>query len=300
MDTIRLKARAKINLGLDVVRRREDGYHEVKMVMQMLRLYDQIDIEKTQESGILVRSNLSFLPTDERNIAYKAAKVMIDQFGLEQGVIIRIEKHIPVAAGMAGGSTDCAAVLYGMNKLFGLRLNQKKLRELGVKLGADVPYCLMRQTALSEGIGEILTPISPLQDCPILIAKPSVSVSTRHVYEHLKLDEQTMHPDIDGIVTALADGDLYGVTDRMANVLETVTVPEHPVIDEIKKQMMASGAVNALMSGSGPTVFGIFDDEEKVKKACEDMKASGLARQIYLTRPFNQKIKDTRKNKRKR
>ena len=300
MDTIRLKARAKINLGLDVVRRREDGYHEVKMVMQMLRLYDQMDIEKTQESGILVRSNLSFLPTDERNIAYKAAKVMIDQFGLEQGVIIRIEKHIPVAAGMAGGSTDCAAVLYGMNKLFGLRLNQKKLRELGVKLGADVPYCLMRQTALSEGIGEILTPISPLQDCPILIAKPSVSVSTRHVYEHLKLDEQTMHPDIDGIVTALADGDLYGVTDRMANVLETVTVPEHPVIDEIKKQMMASGAVNALMSGSGPTVFGIFDDEEKAKKACEDMKASGLARQIYLTRPFNQKIKDTRKNKRKR
>lgn len=300
MDTIRLKARAKINLGLDVVRRREDGYHEVKMVMQMLRLYDQIDIEKTQESGIFVRSNLSFLPTDERNIAYKAAKVMIDQFGLEQGVIIRIEKHIPVAAGMAGGSTDCAAVLYGMNKLFGLRLNQKKLRELGVKLGADVPYCLMRQTALSEGIGEILTPISPLQDCPILIAKPSVSVSTRHVYEHLKLDEQTMHPDIDGIVTALADGDLYGVTDRMANVLETVTVPEHQVIDEIKKQMMASGAVNALMSGSGPTVFGIFDDEEKAKKACEDMKASGLARQIYLTRPFNQKIKDTRKNKRKR
>ena len=300
MDTIRLKARAKINLGLDVVRRREDGYHEVKMVMQMLRLYDQIDIEKTQESGILVRSNLSFLPTDERNIAYKAAKVMIDQFGLEQGVIIRIEKHIPVAAGMAGGSTDCAAVLYGMNKLFGLRLNQKKLREIGVKLGADVPYCLMRQTALSEGIGEILTPISPLQDCPILIAKPSVSVSTRHVYEHLKLDEQTMHPDIDGIVTALADGDLYGVTDRMANVLETVTVPEHPVIDEIKKQMMASGAVNALMSGSGPTVFGIFDDEEKAKKACEDMKASGLARQIYLTRPFNQKIKDIRKNKRKR
>ena len=300
MDTIRLKARAKINLGLDVVRRREDGYHEVKMVMQMLRLYDQIDIEKTQESGIFVRSNLSFLPTDERNIAYKAAKVMIDQFGLEQGVIIRIEKHIPVAAGMAGGSTDCAAVLYGMNKLFGLRLNQKKLRELGVKLGADVPYCLMRQTALSEGIGEIHTPISPLQDCPILIAKPSVSVSTRHVYEHLKLDEQTMHPDIDGIVTALADGDLYGVTDRMANVLETVTVPEHPVIDEIKKQMMASGAVNALMSGSGPTVFGIFDDEEKAKKACEDMKASGLARQIYLTRPFNQKIKDTRKNKRKR
>lgn len=300
MDTIRLKARAKINLGLDVVRRREDGYHEVRMVMQMLRLYDQINIEKTQEPGITVKSNLSFLPTDERNIAYKAAKVMIEQFHLEQGVRIRIEKHIPVAAGMAGGSTDCAAVLYGMNKLFGLRLSQKKLREIGVKLGADVPYCLMRKTALSEGIGEILTPVSALPDCPILIAKPAVSVSTRYVYEHLKLNEQTVHPDIDGIVEALAAKDIYGVTDRLGNVLETVTIPDHPVIADIKKQMMDSGAVNALMSGSGPTVFGIFDDEEKAAKAYEDMKASGLARQIYLTRPFNQKIKDTRKNKRKR
>ncbi len=300
MDTIRLKARAKINLGLDVVRRREDGYHEVRMVMQMLRLYDQINIEKTSEPGITVKSNLSFLPTDERNIAYKAAKVMIEQFQLEQGVQIRIEKHIPVAAGMAGGSTDCAAVLYGMNKLFGLRLSQKKLREIGVKLGADVPYCLMRQTALSEGIGEILTPVSALPDCPVLIAKPAISVSTRYVYEHLKLDEKTVHPDIDGIVKALEDKDLYGVTDRLGNVLETVTIPEHPVIADIKKQMMDSGAVNALMSGSGPTVFGIFDDEEKAAKAYEEMKASGLARQIYLTRPFNQKIKDTRKNKRKR
>ena len=300
MDTIRLKARAKINLGLDVVRRREDGYHEVRMVMQMLRLYDQIDIEKTQEPGITVKSNLSFLPTDERNIAYKAARVMIEQFHLEQGVQIRIEKHIPVAAGMAGGSTDCAAVLYGMNKLFGLRLSQKKLREIGVKLGADVPYCLMRQTALSEGIGEILTPVSALPDCPILIAKPAISVSTRYVYEHLKLDEKMVHPDIDGIVEALASKDIYGVTDRLGNVLETVTIPEHPVIADIKKQMMDSGAVNALMSGSGPTVFGIFDDEEKAAKAYEEMKSSGLARQIYLTRPFNQKIKDTRKNKRKR
>ena len=299
-DRIQLKALAKINLGLDVLRRREDGYHEVKMIMQTISLHDDLEIRRIKTPEIQVKTNLYYLPTNENNLVYKAAKLLMDEFDIKEGVSIQLKKRIPVAAGMAGGSTDCAAVLYGMNKLFGLRLNQKKLRELGVKLGADVPYCLMRQTALSEGIGEILTPISPLQDCPILIAKPSVSVSTRHVYEHLKLDEQTMHPDIDGIVTALADGDLYGVTDRMANVLETVTVPEHPVIDEIKKQMMASGAVNALMSGSGPTVFGIFDDEEKAKKACEDMKASGLARQIYLTRPFNQKIKDTRKNKRKR
>ena len=169
-----------------------------------------------------------------------------------------------------------------------------------VKLGADVPYCLMRRTALSEGIGEILTPVAPLPDCPILIAKPSISVSTRYVYEHLKLNEETLHPDVDGIVSALKVKDLYGVTDRLGNVLETVTIPEHPVIADIKQQMMQSGAVNALMSGSGPTVFGIFDDEDKAKKAFEDMKASGLARQIYLTRPFNQKIKGTRKNQRKR
>ena len=297
---MRLRALAKINLGLDILGKREDGYHEVRMIMQTIQMYDVLEMKKKKIPGISLAVNYPFIPSDERNLVYKAAKLLMDEFQVEEGVSIHLDKFIPVAAGMAGGSTDCAAVLYGMNQLFGLRLNQKKLRELGVKLGADVPYCLMRQTALSEGIGEILTPISPLQDCPILIAKPSVSVSTRHVYEHLKLDEQTMHPDIDGIVTALADGDLYGVTDRMANVLETVTVPEHPVIDEIKKQMMASGAVNALMSGSGPTVFGIFDDEEKAKKACEDMKASGLARQIYLTRPFNQKIKDTRKNKRKR
>ena len=169
-----------------------------------------------------------------------------------------------------------------------------------MKLGADVPYCLMRRTALSEGIGEILTPVAPLPDCPILIAKPSISVSTRYVYEHLKLNEETLHPDVDGIVSALKAKDFYGVTDRLGNVLETVTIPEHPVIADIKQQMMQSGAVNALMSGSGPTVFGIFDDEDKAKKAFEDMKASGLARQIYLTRPFNQKIKSTRKNQRKR
>ncbi len=288
MNTIRLKARAKINLGLDVVRRRPDGYHEVRMVMQMLQLYDQICIEKTAEPGIRIHTNLSFLPTDERNIAYKAAKVLMDAYQIKKGVKIDIDKHIPVAAGMAGGSTDCAAVLYGINRLFRLGLRPEELREYGVKLGADVPYCLLRQTALSEGIGEILTPVAPLPNCPILIAKPPISVSTKHVYERLRLDENTVHPDIDGIVEALERQDLYGVTGRLGNVLETVTVSEYPVIIRIKERMIASGAVNALMSGSGPTVFGIFDDEKKAEKAYEDMRASGLARQIYLTRPFNQ------------
>lgn len=258
------------------------------MVMQMLQLYDQICIEKTAEPGIRIHTNLPFLPVDERNIAYKAAKILMDAFQIQKGVMIDIDKHIPVAAGMAGGSTDCAAVLYGMNRLFRLGLKPEELREFGVKLGADVPYCLLRQTALSEGIGEILTPVAPLPNCPILIAKPPISVSTKHVYEHLRLDENTVHPDIDGIVDALGRKDLYGVTERLGNVLETVTVSEYPVIARIKEQMIASGAVNALMSGSGPTVFGIFDDEKKAAKAYEDMRAGGLARQIYLTRPFNQ------------
>lgn len=297
MDTIRLKARAKINLGLDVVRRRPDGYHEVRMVMQMLQLYDQICIEKIDEPGIRVKTNLAFLPTDERNIAYKAAKVLMEDFHITEGVQIDIVKHIPVAAGMAGGSTDCAAVLYGMNRLFRLGLCSEQLRAFGVKLGADVPYCLLRQTALSEGIGEILTPVAPLPDCPILIAKPSISVSTKYVYEHLRLDDKIVHPDIDGIVNALERQDLYGVTDRLGNVLETVTIPEYPVIARIKEQMMAAGAVNALMSGSGPTVFGIFDDEKTAEKACDKMRSSGLARQIYLTRPFNQPENRKRTNR---
>ena len=300
MDKLELKALGKINLGLDVLGRRENGYHDVRMVMQTLYLYDNVTLQKKSAPGIEIDSNLFYLPNDEDNIAWKAAKLLIDEFDIKDGIRIHLDKHIPVAAGMAGGSTDCAAVLYGMNKLFDLQLSQKKLRKVGVKLGADVPYCLMRRTALSEGIGEILTPLAPLPDCPILIAKPSISVSTRYVYEHLKLNEETLHPDVDGIVSALKAKDLYGVTDRLGNVLETVTIPEHPVIADIKQQMMQSGAVNALMSGSGPTVFGIFDDEDKAKKAFEDMKASGLARQIYLTRPFNQKIKSTRKNQRKR
>ena len=300
MDKMELKALGKINLGLDVLGRRENGYHDVRMVMQTVYLYDQIRMEKTKKPGIELLTNLFYLPVNENSLAYQAADLLMKEFHVKEGVKITLDKHIPVAAGMAGGSTDCAAVLYGMNKLFDLQLSQKKLREIGVKLGADVPYCLMRRTALSEGIGEILTPVAPLPDCPILIAKPSISVSTRYVYEHLKLNEETLHPDVDGIVSALKAKDLYGVTDRLGNVLETVTIPEHPVIADIKQQMMQSGAVNALMSGSGPTVFGIFDDEDKAKKAFEDMKASGLARQIYLTRPFNQKIKSTRKNQRKR
>lgn len=286
MNRIQMKALAKVNLGLDVIRRREDGYHEVKMIMQTVRLYDRIILEKTQK-GISMETNLSFLPVNEQNIAYRAAKMLMDEFHIQSGLHIKIDKHIPVAAGMAGGSTDGAAVLYGVNKIFELGLTKRQLMERGVKLGADVPYCIMRGTVLSEGIGEILTPVSSLPDCHILIAKPPVSVSTKHVYENLKLDKIEKHPDIDGMIEALRMEDLHGVTQRMENVLETVTIPEHPEIQQIKELMIKEGALNALMSGSGPTVFGIFDDREKGMRARDLLRKSSLVRHTYLVRPFN-------------
>ena len=286
MNRIQMKALAKVNLGLDVIRRREDGYHEVKMIMQTVRLYDRIILEKTQK-GISMETNLSFLPVNEQNIAYRAAKMLMDEFHIQSGLHIKIDKHIPVAAGMAGGSTDGAAVLYGVNKIFELGLTKRQLMERGVKLGADVPYCIMRGTVLSEGIGEILTPVPSLPDCHILIAKPPVSVSTKHVYENLKLDKIEKHPDIDGMIEALRMEDLHGVTQRMENVLETVTIPEHPEIQQIKDLMIKEGALNALMSGSGPTVFGIFDDREKGMRARDLLRKSSLVRHTYLVRPFN-------------
>ena len=287
MDEISLKALAKINLGLDVVRRREDGYHEVRMIMQTIHLYDKLDIKKTKESGISIASNLSYVPTNESNLVYKAGKLLMEEFDIKEGVHVDLTKRIPVAAGMAGGSTDAAAMLYGMNEIFGLGLSRKDLMERGVKIGADVPYCLMRGTALAEGIGEKLTSLPPMVKCPVLIAKPAISVSTKFVYENLKLDENTVHPDIDKMIEDIKKKDLNAIAADMGNVLESVTIPEYPIITEIKERMMASGAVNAMMSGSGPTVFGLFADEETAKKAYQDMQKSGLAKQIYLTSIYN-------------
>ena len=287
MDNISLKALAKINLGLDVVRRREDGYHEVRMIMQTIHLYDKLDLQKTNEAGITITSNLSYVPTNENNLIYKAGKLLMDEFDIKEGVSVDLQKRIPVAAGMAGGSSDAAAMLYGMNELFGLGLSRQQLMDRGVKIGADVPYCLMRGTALAEGIGEKLTSLPPMVKCPVLIAKPQISVSTKFVYENLKLNEDTVHPDIDQLVTDIENKDLHAIAGHMGNVLESVTIPEYPIIAEIKEQMLQSGAINSMMSGSGPTVFGLFEDEEVAKKAYDDMVKSGLAKQIYLTSIYN-------------
>ena len=286
-NDISLKALAKINLGLDVVRRREDGYHEVRMIMQTIQLYDRLDIKRTQEPGIQIQTNLSFLPVNENNLIYKAAKLLMDEFSITDGVSVKLDKRIPVAAGMAGGSTDAAAMLIGVNRLFSLGLTKRELMERGVQIGADVPYCIMRGTALAEGIGEELSPLPPMVKCPVLIAKPSISVSTKFVYQNLKLDDTTIHPDIDRLIDDIKAKNLHDIAAHMGNVLETVTIPNYPVIDEIKKHMLSNGAVGAMMSGSGPTVFGLFDDEDTAKKAYKAMRSSHLARQVYLTSVYN-------------
>jgi 4-diphosphocytidyl-2-C-methyl-D-erythritol kinase len=257
------------------------------MIMQTIHLYDKLDIAKTKEPGIAIKSNLSYVPTNESNLVYKAGKLLMDEFGITEGVSVDLNKRIPVAAGMAGGSTDAAAMLYGMNRIFELGLSQRELMERGVKIGADVPYCLMRGTALAEGIGEKLTQLPPMVKCPVLIAKPQISVSTKFVYENLKLNENTIHPDIDQLVTDIQNKDLPAIAGHMGNVLETVTIPEYPIIADIKNKMMESGAINSMMSGSGPTVFGLFADEETAKKAYKEMLSSGLAKQVYLTTIYN-------------
>lgn len=283
MDEISLKALAKINLGLDVLGKREDGYHDVRMIMQTIHLYDRVEIKKTRSPHIHVETNLYYLPVNEDNLVYRAAKLMKDEFQIKEGVRIVLQKFIPVAAGLAGGSSDAAAVLVGMNRIFNLGLKQNKLMELGLKIGADVPFCIMRGTALAEGIGEKLTALPPMPKCPVLIAKPAISVSTKTVYEGLKLYDGMEHPDIDGVMESIQQKDLKGVASNMGNILETVTIPMYPVIKDIKKLMMDNGALNAMMSGSGPTVFGLFPNEKEIRRAYDALKQSGLAKNVYTS-----------------
>lgn len=283
MNHIELRALAKINLGLDVLGRRENGYHDVRMVMQSIYLYDEVKLSKKKEPGIELETNLRFLPVGEDNIAYKAAKLLINEFGIKEGVRIGLQKHIPVAAGLAGGSSNAAAVLFGMNRLFGLKLTQEELMKRGVVLGADVPYCIMRGTVLAEGIGEELHKLPPMPKCTVLIAKPPISVSTKMVYEALDSKEITEHPDIDGIIRGLEHTDIREVAASMGNVLESVTIQMHPVIEEIKGEMLDAGALGAMMSGSGPTVFGLFENRAGAREAQRRIREKGLTKQVFVT-----------------
>lgn len=279
------KAYAKINLGLDVLRRRPDGYHEVKMIMQTISLHDKLIFEDISGNGIeLITNERPELPENAQdNLIYKAAKLIRDTFEVQKGVRITLQKNIPIAAGMAGGSTDAAAVFHGLNDLWNLKMSVEKMQELGVKLGADIPYCILGGTALSEGIGEKLTVLPAPPSCYILIAKPDICVSTKYVYENLHVDTLKEHPDIDGMVEALFNSDLHGITVRMENVLETVTEKKYPIIKEIKECMSEEGAENALMSGSGPTVFGIFTDRERAEAAKTRICNEALAKEVFVT-----------------
>ena len=292
MDSLHIKAYAKINLGLDVLRRRPDGYHEVKMIMQTVGIHDDLEFQRLSEDRIVISVDQKELPADESNLIWKAAKRMKEEYGIAEGISVKLTKRIPIAAGMAGGSADAAATIHAVDALFGLGLTLEQKQAFGVKLGADIPYCLMGGTALSEGIGEILTALPDVPQAELVIAKPDLDVSTKFVYENLHADRLEAHPDIDGMAESIRRGDLGGVTARMGNVLETVTIPDHPEIGAIKRIMLEHGAEGALMSGSGPTVFGIFKDREEADAVCGILRETDngrLTRQVYLTRFFNKK-----------
>jgi 4-diphosphocytidyl-2-C-methyl-D-erythritol kinase len=284
---MRLRALAKINLGLDILGRRDDGYHEVRMIMQTIQMYDTLDIQKKDTPGISLVTNLPYVPCDERNLVYKAAKLLMDEFHIQEGVSMKLEKSIPVAAGMAGGSSDAAAAFVGINRLFHLGLSKRQLMKRAVAIGADVPYCILRGTALAEGIGEKLTAVKPMPRCYVLIGKPGISVSTKQAYESLNLSGITEHPDIDGMLADIEAGDLYAMASKMVNVFEPGLIKAHPVIGEIKSLMEQNGAIKAMMSGSGPTVFGLFDDKDQMNRAAALLRESNLAKTVFATEVYN-------------
>lgn len=283
MKQITKNAYAKINLALDVLRRRPDGYHDVKMVMQTVDICDTLTFTAKEDAEIVLKIDNSELSAGKDNLICRAAERLFAESGVNKGVEILLTKRIPIAAGMAGGSTDAAATLHGLNELFELGYSLEELQKIGVELGADIPYCLMGGTALSEGIGEVLTRLPSPPQCSLVVAKPDINVSTKFVYENLHAEKLTYHPDIDGMIEAVRTGSLNRVADKLGNVLETVTVKEYPVIDEIKEFMKGEGAENALMSGSGPTVFGIFTNEETAKFAAEQIRQRGLSKQVFVT-----------------
>ena len=266
MESVQIKAYAKINLSLDVLSKRPDGYHNVRMIMQSIGLFDTLTVQKADKPGIFITSDCAVLPNDDGNLIYRAASLFCRTQAIEPQVTIHLNKNIPLAAGMAGGSSDAAATLKALNQLLQTGLSLSELQAIGVKIGADVPYCLMLGSALSEGIGELLTPLPAAPQCHCLIVKPPVSVSTAYVYSHLPIDGLT-HPDIDAQLAAIQSHSFSGVCSTLGNVLETVTIPLHPEIREIKQQMLRLGANGALMSGSGPTVFGLFADADTARAA---------------------------------
>jgi 4-diphosphocytidyl-2-C-methyl-D-erythritol kinase len=276
-----MKAHAKINLSLDIVGKRADGYHLLEMIMQSVELHDDVHIREISE-GITVTCDKEYVPVDERNIAYRAAKLLMDVKGIESGVQIDIIKRIPVAAGLAGGSTDAAAVLVGMNDLFDLKMSREELMALGLTLGADVPFCIEGGTCLCEGVGEKITPLAPFRDQIVLLIKPSFGVSTKDAYGAFELDKINRHVDTPTLIEAMGQGDLKRMNYYARNLLENVVIKRYPVIKSIKQSLTRSGSVITLMSGSGPTVYGIFDDYTVAENAARILHRGG--NEVILTR----------------
>lgn len=267
MNSICIKARAKINLSLDVIGRRNDGYHDVQMIMQSISLHDKVFLDTIDEKCIKIKCDKHWVPSNSDNIAYKAAAAIMGKYDLPKGVAIKIVKKIPVAAGLAGGSADAAAVLKGMNDLFSLDLKEEDLMKLGKSIGADVPFCVKGGTMLAEGIGEILSDIAPLKNVNIVLVKPRISVSTAWVYNNLDIGKISSRPDTRLLVKLIENQDIKNIGKNMVNVLEAVTVSRYEVIGEIKDRLVELGALGSMMSGSGPTVFGIFDSRVKAENA---------------------------------
>lgn len=299
-NIITMKAYGKVNFALDALRKKANGYHELRMIMQTLDIFDELTFSRiderdsfyNKEGKILLECDKSGVPTDERNLIYKAIKLMEQEYNFVANVKVYLKKNIPVEAGMAGGSTDCAITLKAINLLYKLGATDEKLCEIGVKIGADVPYCIMGGTVLSEGIGEILTPLPNMPDCYILLTKPSVGVSTKEVYTNLRVSELEYHPDVDAMISFINENDIVGVSKCLSNVLETVTISMHPVIDEVKNIMKNNGALNALMSGSGPTIFGVFEDEEIAMKAEQIIKNKFENFDTMITKPVGREVYD--------
>lgn len=285
MQSIEIKARAKINLSLDVLRKRPDNYHDLEMIMQTIELHDIIRMEVIPE-GIDISCNMQWVPTGPENTAYKAANLILGKYKINKGVKIRIEKKIPVAAGLAGGSSNAAAVLRGVSALFSLPLDTDSLADLGRQIGADVPFCIKGGTMLAQGIGDVLTPLKSFPPTPIVLVKPRIGVSTPWVYKNLKLDSVTRHPDTKMLVDAVNRGDVVAVAGNMCNVLETVTIPKYGIIAGIKEKLQKLGAAGSMMSGSGPTVFGIFKDAAGALYAYENIKDEKL--ECFVTGTFNE------------
>ncbi|MDO6355782.1 4-(cytidine 5'-diphospho)-2-C-methyl-D-erythritol kinase [Caloramator sp. CAR-1] len=287
MERIEIKCPAKVNLSLDVVGKRNDGYHLLRMINQSVSLYDYLTIEKIK-SGIIITSDKNDIPLDESNTCYRAADLIFKKFGIDYGVKIHLKKNIPHGAGLGGGSSDAAGVIKALNELYDLKMSKEQMMEIGLKVGADVPFSIMNRTSLVEGIGEIISPIEKIENLHIVIAKPNINISTKEVYSKLRLDEINKRPNIDKMVEYIRNKNYKMMASNMVNVLETVTLNEYPILLEIKNIMMEFEAEGSIMTGSGSAVIGIFEDEEKVKVCYNRLR--DYIKDVFLVKTVNEGV----------